>query len=294
MSRIRSIKPEWLDDELMATSSAEARVLSIAMICLADDFGNGRAGRVWLSARVFPGLPIETIDRALQVLVSMRYALLYEVDGQTYYHLRNWEKHQRVDKPGLPKVPRPNLASARHDDGKEILADSQEFPATSQESPGIIPGSRASSSLPSGSHSGSGSPSHASPDPDRPEKSGSARARRKPGAKSEHAPFLMHDGWEAPAELLESLGVSYGVPAQRVGQTTQEFRFYWKRRGDRKKQAGWERAFSSNIERQAKSGALYVGVLAVVVSPPAGAAPDQAARRRAAEAEARVLGKAAP
>jgi hypothetical protein len=29
----------------------------------------------------------------------------YEVDGQTYYHVRNWHKHQKVDKPGKPKVP---------------------------------------------------------------------------------------------------------------------------------------------------------------------------------------------
>jgi hypothetical protein len=288
VSRIRSIKPEWLDDELMVSASPEARVLSVALLCLADDYGNGRAGRVWLGARVFPGMPLETLDRALQVLVSMRYVLLYEVDGQTYYAVRNWEKHQRVDKPGQPKVPGPNLASARHDDGKPPPNNSQEFPARPQELPVIPPGSRASSSLLSDSSSLFQASS------DQPEKPGSARARSKPSAKAAALmPFLMHDGWEPPAELVTSLAASWSVSAARIAATTKEFRYFWKSRGDRKKQAGWERAYSSNVERQAKSGALFVGVL--LPTPGATENPDVAAiAARRAEAEARVLGKAAP
>jgi len=280
LSRIRSIKPEWLDDELMVTASPEARTLSVALILLADDFGNGRAGRVWLAARVFPGRAVELIDVALHELVSMRYVLLYDVDGQTYYAVRNWEKHQRVDKPGLPKVPGPNLASARHDDGNKPPGESQEFPARLQELPVNPSGSRASSSLSSGSL-----PSL----PDQPNKSGSARARSKLGAKSEHAPFLMHDGWEPPEELLAALGTTYSVPPTRIAQTAAEFRYYWKKRNERRKQAGWERTFSTNIGRMAKDGVLYAGALGV-----AGAAStpsDEAARRASAAAvEARAKG----
>ena len=40
--RIRSIKPEWLEDERMVMASSDARVLSIALILMADDYGNGR------------------------------------------------------------------------------------------------------------------------------------------------------------------------------------------------------------------------------------------------------------
>ena len=287
MSRIRSIKPEWLDDELMMSASPEARVLSVALICLADDYGNGRAGRLGLASRVFPGMPVDRLDGALRELIAIRYLVLYEADGQTYFSLRNWEKHQRVDKPGLPKVPRPNPESVRNQEEKPPPDHSQEFPARPQEIPGNNP--VRAIHFPSSDLS---SPSQASSD--QPEKPGSARARSKPGAKAaEHAPFLMHDGWEPPAELVASLAVGFGVPAERVSKTNPEFRYFWKKSGERKKQAGWERAYKSNIERQAKSGALFVGVL-LPTTPAAG--PEDAAerRQRAKEAEARVLGGGTP
>lgn len=104
--RIRSIKPEWLEDQRLMSASAEARVLSVALIVLADDYGNGRAGRIQLAGRVFPGSPVETLEKALEEL-STWFITLYEADGQQYYSIRNWSKHQKVDKPGKPKVPGP-------------------------------------------------------------------------------------------------------------------------------------------------------------------------------------------
>lgn len=106
--RIRTIKPEWLDDERLALASAEARVLSVALMLLADDYGNGRANEVLLSGRVFPReRSLETLANALAELVSTSFVQLYEVDGQQYFSIRNWRKHQRVDKPGKPRVPGP-------------------------------------------------------------------------------------------------------------------------------------------------------------------------------------------
>jgi len=104
--RIRSVKPEWLEDERMALASAEARVLSIAFMLLADDYGRGRASRTMLIGRVFPGKPPETLAKALEELAGW-FVTLYEVDGQSYFEIKNWEKHQKVDKPGKPKVPPP-------------------------------------------------------------------------------------------------------------------------------------------------------------------------------------------
>lgn len=103
--RIRSIKPEWLDDEALAMCSSDARVLSVALITLADDYGNGRANSIMLAGRVFPGKSRETLGKAIEDLARIRYVVLYEVDGQHYYSIRNWSKHQRVDHPGKPKVP---------------------------------------------------------------------------------------------------------------------------------------------------------------------------------------------
>jgi hypothetical protein len=109
MSRIRTIKPEWLDDERLALASPEARVLSVALMVLADDYGNGRASVAVLAGRVFPGKIPETLAKALDDLRNISFVILYELDGQQYYSIRNWAKHQRVDKPGAPRVPGPEL-----------------------------------------------------------------------------------------------------------------------------------------------------------------------------------------
>jgi hypothetical protein len=113
VSRIRSIKPEWLDDEEIVLRGSDARVLSIAAIILADDYGNGRANRQLLRSRVFPVSDQSILDSALSELVSARFLELYEIDGQSYFHIRNWERHQRVDKPGKPRVPGPPSTSRK-------------------------------------------------------------------------------------------------------------------------------------------------------------------------------------
>lgn len=107
--RIRTIKPEWLDDERTACASPEARVMSVALILMADDHGRGRASVAMLGGRIFPGSanPREDAAKAREELVSARYVLVYEVDGQEYYQIRNWAKHQRVDRPSASQLPPP-------------------------------------------------------------------------------------------------------------------------------------------------------------------------------------------
>jgi hypothetical protein len=109
MSRIRTVKPEWLEDERLSLASPLARVMSIALITLADDEGRGRGNATMLGGRVFPGSanPREESARALAELVSARYVVLYEVDGQSYFQIRNWTKHQKVDKPTPSRLPEP-------------------------------------------------------------------------------------------------------------------------------------------------------------------------------------------
>lgn len=105
------MKPEWLEDELLALASAEARVLSIALMLLADDYGNGRANPILLGGQVFPGKLPEVAAKALDELRVLRFVELYEVDGQRYFAIRNWDKHQRVDKPGKNRVPKPSTST---------------------------------------------------------------------------------------------------------------------------------------------------------------------------------------
>lgn len=117
MMRIRTIKPEWLEDERMAEASSDARVLSIALILLADDAGRGRLNRA-TAARCFPADPV-TFDRAFAEL-SGWFVERYEVRGQGYYAIVNWSKHQRIDKPSKPRTPEPEEIIQNASDSENV------------------------------------------------------------------------------------------------------------------------------------------------------------------------------
>lgn len=149
--RIRSIKPEWLEDELLALASDAARVLSIGLLLLADDYGNGRANPVQLAGKVFPGKVLEHLASALEELRVAKFVLLYEVDGQRYFHIRNWSKHQRVDKPSGPRVPFPPAETLKKADeiaAPGVVAKVPELPAKTTETPANVLASRGSRSTP--------------------------------------------------------------------------------------------------------------------------------------------------
>lgn len=117
--RIRTIKPEWLEDERMAELSSDARVMSIALLLLADDVGRGRLGKA-TAARIFPTDP-SRFPGALAELCGW-FVLRYEVRGQHYFEIVNWTKHQRIDRPSKSLTPEPSegtyidtLARARED-----------------------------------------------------------------------------------------------------------------------------------------------------------------------------------
>ena len=106
--RIRSIKPEVLDDERVCALSDEAWRLWVSTWLLADDYGNLRAGDRYLASQVW-----QDSGRAARInglLVELRAAgrlYLYESGGERFAHIENWEKHQRIDNAGRPRVPSP-------------------------------------------------------------------------------------------------------------------------------------------------------------------------------------------
>jgi len=130
MSRIRSIKPEWIDDEPLGACSDAARVLSVALIITADDHGNGRLGRKF-ALRVWPDAP-DKLDPAFHELVKIKFARDYVIDDQRYYSIRNWHKHQRIDNAGKPRVPGPpeDVRSSPPSNEKEKEKESQAKPAS--------------------------------------------------------------------------------------------------------------------------------------------------------------------
>jgi len=135
MARIRTIKPELLEDERVAALSSHAFRLFIGCILLADDYGNLRAAPGRLAGQVFwrllerQSVAVADVEGALAELVTEGpkdpktgqpkpgLLVLYEVRGQIYAHIAGWEKHQRVDRPGAEHAPPPSDPDAEKING---------------------------------------------------------------------------------------------------------------------------------------------------------------------------------
>lgn len=105
--RIRTIKPELLEDAKVARLSCSAFRLFIGCISMADDHGNLRGELDYLRGQVFWGRPEVEVAQVLSELGSTELVHTYRVRAQAYLHVAGWEKHQKIDKPGKPKVPTP-------------------------------------------------------------------------------------------------------------------------------------------------------------------------------------------
>jgi hypothetical protein len=110
--RIRTVKPEWLDDEKLGAASDAARLLTVGLMLLADDHGRGRAHPLFLASRVWSyGDSHETLTKlegALSELSQNGFVRVYSVAGQRYFAITNWAKHQKVQHVGKPRVPGPD------------------------------------------------------------------------------------------------------------------------------------------------------------------------------------------
>jgi hypothetical protein len=120
--RIRTIKPEILEDEKAAALSDRAWRLFVSTFALADDDGRFRSSPTYLAGQVFHahGLTADQIEAALAEVVAAEMLSVYEHKGQRYGVVLNWRKHQRVDHP------KPSYLPAPDDPDSRILANRRE------------------------------------------------------------------------------------------------------------------------------------------------------------------------
>jgi hypothetical protein len=106
--RIRTIKPELLEDTKTANLSHLEFRLFVSLLLMADDYGNLRASPGFVRGIAFWALEELEEDDVAKAIVELEEAGLletYVMRGQLYAHITGWSKHQRVDKPGKPRVP---------------------------------------------------------------------------------------------------------------------------------------------------------------------------------------------
>lgn len=105
MPRKRIIDPEFWSDEEIGQWSYETRLFYIGLWNFADDVGRFKAHPQLLKSQIFPynsRFNIDYIKKELNNKVQW-----YEVEGLQYGFLRNFNKHQRIDKPSESKLPKP-------------------------------------------------------------------------------------------------------------------------------------------------------------------------------------------
>lgn len=125
MARIRTIKPEVLEDEIAAGLSDAAWRVWVSSWVLADDHGRFRAGARLLAAAVWQDTSrADDATRALAELAAVGLVTVYQDgSGQRYAQIKpkGWSEHQRIDKPSKPRVLGPNDSGALVINPRELL-----------------------------------------------------------------------------------------------------------------------------------------------------------------------------
>ena len=106
MARIRTVKPEIYQDEDLAAVSESAFILAIGLLNHSDDFGYFKANPGLIRSVVFPlREPSVNIQCMLIELSKIEYIELFKgIDGKEYGVVRNFLKHQRVNRPSPSKI----------------------------------------------------------------------------------------------------------------------------------------------------------------------------------------------
>lgn len=167
MPRIRTIKPDFWTDSKTGHLTDRAKLLFLGLLNLADDYGVVRFDVSEFSAKLFPysenprecsrALAGVLTDEILPLGLAHLFAFSTDDEEGLYQYLwiRNFEKHQKVDKPGKPVI-----QGWQHSDSPKRFADRQgvdysELSGPNSGSP--REDSRALANIRAGSGSGSGS-----------------------------------------------------------------------------------------------------------------------------------------
>lgn len=97
MARIRTIKPDFFRSGSLAKCSRDARLTFAGLWTEADDLGRGEADPRLIKGALWPlddDITAVDIGRHLDELQDTGHIRMYVVDGDPYYEVAKWDKHQ--------------------------------------------------------------------------------------------------------------------------------------------------------------------------------------------------------
>jgi len=106
MPRIRTVKPEFWQNEELAEVSETSRLVALGVLNLADDEGWLKVHERLIESALFPITePSMSIHDCLIQLSKIGYLNLYNgKDGKKYGHVVNFTTHQKVNRPTPSKI----------------------------------------------------------------------------------------------------------------------------------------------------------------------------------------------
>ena len=150
MARIRTIKPEFFTSPDTASVSHTARLLYVAMWCLADDYGRGEMNMLQLRAFAFPEED-HWLDSELQRKSKEFQSLCKEVvngfgidvyrhRGRTFYSIPSWDEHQKTQRRAKSRFPAPDDAESVPDQRFSCSGGTSEsLQGSSEQTQGNVP-----------------------------------------------------------------------------------------------------------------------------------------------------------
>lgn len=108
MARIRTIKPEFWEDEKLSALPLEANLLFIALWNFADDEGILKSSITWIKAKAFPlrdEIRKVQVEQWIGQLVKARFLVPFSFHGEGYYMIRTFKNHQVINRPQGSRIP---------------------------------------------------------------------------------------------------------------------------------------------------------------------------------------------
>ena len=92
--KTRLLHPSFFTDAKVAALTPNAKVLLLGLWLRCDDYGRALYLPKLIAGEVFPLEQVD-IQSLLNEVLGAGFIHTYEVSGEMFYHVPNWEKHQK-------------------------------------------------------------------------------------------------------------------------------------------------------------------------------------------------------
>jgi len=123
--RIRTIKPEFWSDSKIVQLSLQARLLFIGLWQISDDWGISRANLTWIRSQLLPfdSIKAERVTKWVNELIKLNLIRPFNVNGENYFEIINFKKHQVVNRPSKFRYPSPKTLTEHSVSTHGVLTD---------------------------------------------------------------------------------------------------------------------------------------------------------------------------